>query len=164
MNITICGLDELQPFIGKATHVISIIDLDDAENLPRMDVAPGNHLVICCDDVHSEAEATSREAIMPGSTCTPPTKAMVRSALTFAKNLPPDHFLLVHCRAGISRSTALAYAIMCQDQIGSIEDDVLQQVLNIRREASPNRLIVKYADQLLARSGRMAKAVKRLYG
>ncbi len=164
MRLRICALDEISRFIGTATHVISIIDPEDVEFLPKMSLKKANHLVLPCHDVVSVREAMVRKARMPRSSCVAPTKAMVKLALEFGRQLPADHFILIHCHQGISRSTAIALALLCERQPEIRETDVLQQVLALRREASPNRLIVAYADQLLGRRGRMNRAVSALYG
>jgi predicted protein tyrosine phosphatase len=119
----------------------------------------GRRLVLLCDDVDSSQEAQSRERTMPGSRCVAPTRAMVKKALAFAKALPDDARLLVHCGHGISRSTALAFAILCQAQPDLTEEKVYQKMLRLRPQAFPNALIVAYADALLNRNGRMSQAI-----
>src|SRR5579859_4866429 len=149
--IAICGLDELERFLGRASYVISVVDPDDTKRLPRMGVKRGRHLVLTCHDVDSATEAEARENRMPGSSCTLPTIQMVQKALQFARQVPPDHFLVVHCSQGISRSPALAFAIMCQASPTMPEADLLREVFRMRPEACPNRLIVELADKLLSR-------------
>jgi predicted protein tyrosine phosphatase len=162
MNLAICGLDELKGFIGQATHIISIVDPEDVEFLPRLGVKKGHHLILTCHDVDSSREALQREARMPGSTCVAPTKAMVKQALEFGKQLPRNHFIVINCGYGVSRSPAIAFALLCQARPKKPESDLLQEIIKLRPEASPNALIVKFADELLHRDGRMIRAVQKL--
>jgi len=159
MKLIISSLSELKRFSGKVTHVLSVVDPDDGPNIPSLGVPTGRRLVLLCDDVESRLEALQRERMMPGSRCIAPTETMVERALAFAKVLPDDARLLIHCGQGISRSTAMAFAIMCQASPDLPERKVFQKVIELRPQASPNALIVKYADSLLARRGRMTKAI-----
>jgi len=162
MNLAICGIDELTGFIGKATHFISIVDPEDIEFLPHTGINRKHHLTLACHDVDSSREALQREARMPGSTCVAPTKAMVKQALEFGKKLPRNHFIVINCGYGISRSTAIAFALLCQSRPKVSETALLQEIIKLRPEASPNALIVKFADELLQRDGRMIRAVQKL--
>jgi predicted protein tyrosine phosphatase len=68
--------------------------------------------------------------------------------------------LVVHCWAGISRSTAAAFAALC-----AINPDVDEELIARRlREASPtaypNRLMIRLADAALGRRGRMMQAIE----
>ena len=66
--------------------------------------------------------------------------------------------LLIHCEAGISRSTATAL-IMYACWLGrGREDEAMQRVMAQRPFSSPNRRMVALADKLLALDGRLLKA------
>lgn len=150
----------MRQFRGEATHVISVVDREDKGYIPSMGVAPESHLVLVCDDVESRAEAKRRERAMPGSRCIAPTRMMVRRALNFASSLSAKDTLLVHCGFGISRSPAIVFAILCQAYPDLPEEDVFDQILHLRPQASPNALIVSHADSILARNGKMLAALK----
>jgi predicted protein tyrosine phosphatase len=65
--------------------------------------------------------------------------------------------VLIHCTAGVSRSTAAAYALWC-DWLGpGKEAQAVSAVREVRPKAAPNRLMVKYADQILGRRGRLVE-------
>lgn len=161
MNLIISSLNEMGMFNGKISHLLSVVDPGDGPSIPSLGVPPDRRLLIFCDDVESRAEALRRERLMPGSRCVAPTKAMVEKALNFTKALPDQAVLVIHCGAGISRSPAIAFAVLCQAHPELPEDEVFQQVvLKLRPHASPNALIVKHADALLRREGRMCHAIK----
>ena len=77
-----------------------------------------------------------------------PEPEHIQQALTFARET--DGPLLIHCRAGVSRSTAIALAIAA-DRLGAgNERQACEWLLETYPLAQPNRLIVFLADQLLA--------------
>jgi predicted protein tyrosine phosphatase len=69
--------------------------------------------------------------------------------------------MLIHCWAGISRSTAAAYSAMCVLR-GESEDDLAQELRALSPSATPNRLLIKHVDALLGRDGRMSAAIERI--
>lgn len=91
-----------------------------------------------------------------------PTKEQIEQVLEWSAGLPDDAVLLVHCEAGISRSTAVALAILVQkhglDQI----DRCVDLLFGVRPESAPNPLIAKYADQILNCGGKLEKAAEKL--
>ena len=77
-----------------------------------------------------------------------PEPEHIQQALTFARET--DGSLLVHCRAGVSRSTAIALAIAA-DRLGAgNERQACEWLRETYPQAQPNRLVVFLADQLLA--------------
>lgn len=91
-----------------------------------------------------------------------PTKEQVIEILEWAKNLPDDAILLVHCEAGISRSTAIALAILVQDRGVEEIDRCLDWLFAVRPKAAPNPLIAKYADEILNCNGKLIEASDKL--
>lgn len=85
-----------------------------------------------------------------------PTANDVRDALRFASRYA-DQPLLVHCDAGISRSSATAYVIACAER-GEPPATVLENLLD-EAVHMPNELIVKLGAVLL-QNGRVYDAVK----
>lgn len=65
--------------------------------------------------------------------------------------------LLVHCRAGVSRSTAIALAIAA-DRLGAgNERHACEWLRETYPQAKPNRLVVFLADEVLERNMAMSK-------
>jgi predicted protein tyrosine phosphatase len=161
MNLIISSLYEMGQYMGKVTHMISLTDSDpdDIASIPSLGVPSERRLVLVCDDVESIGEASARKREIPGSRCIAPTSSMVKKSLAFAGRLRDSDRLLIHCGYGISRSTALALAILAQAEPELDEAAVFQKVLKLRPQASPNALIVKYADKLLKRRGRLSRAI-----
>ena len=70
--------------------------------------------------------------------------------------------MIIHCYAGISRSTASAYSALCLLNPEIPEDVIAQRLRRASGTATPNRLIVSIADDLLGRGGRMVDAVSAI--
>ena len=149
----------MRQLYGKVTHLISIADSDDAEHIPSLGIPQNKRLSLLCSDVERASEALEREREMPGSICLPPTLDMVEKALNFARQLSENDTLLVCCLHGVSRSTAVALAVLRQADPTASNQDVVRRLLVLRPEACPNALIVEYADKLLNRGGDLLQAV-----
>jgi predicted protein tyrosine phosphatase len=93
-----------------------------------------------------------------------PDGRMVERLLAFAQDWDERAPMVIHCWAGISRSTASAFAIVCER---NPHVDELKIALSMRRaspSALPNRRIVALADDILDRRGRMLEAVEAMGG
>jgi len=93
-----------------------------------------------------------------------PDARLVERVLKFAQDWDERSPMVVHCWAGISRSTASAFAIACERNPHA---DELKIALAMRRaspSAFPNRRIVALADDILDRRGRMLEAVEAMGG
>ena len=75
----------------------------------------------------------------------------------------PDAHLLVHCHAGVSRSTAAAALILAQAHPDWPASRVLDAVAAMRPRAWPNLLILEFGDALLGRNGEIVAAVGAIY-
>jgi len=155
INLTICGVRELPKQEGKRwTHVVSIWekDLEDDKACQGLvkTIAPRAKLLF------SFFEDTSNPSYRDA-----PRLQDVQRILDFTSQLPARAKVLVHCRAGISRSTATAYAILCQHTKPGKEMDNLLHVQSLRDLVMPNRLIVELADKALNRNGAMLLHLRR---
>jgi predicted protein tyrosine phosphatase len=74
-----------------------------------------------------------------------PTMQNLKNCLEFTKNLTSDDKLLIHCHAGVSRSTAIAVAVLIQHEMDF--NDAFNYVLMIRDCAIPNKKIVELTDR-----------------
>jgi len=150
--IHVCSLARLHQTVQdtRARHVISL--LKDTDLLRRPDcVSPDDHLVLGMDDITEPLEGY----IAPGDDH---LARLLRFAYGWSRSGP----LVVHCYAGISRSTAGAYVVACAV---SPERDELSIAKALRRSsatASPNLRIVSIADRMLDRGGRMVGAIETI--
>jgi len=91
-----------------------------------------------------------------------PTVEDVERLIATARSLAEQSGrVVIHCQAGISRSTAAAtifYAVLLGE---GREDEAIARVLAAREFAIPNRRMIRIADELLGRGGRLIAAVQR---
>ena len=149
INLTICGVHDLPEQEGKRwTHVISIWDKTSLYDVACREqvktIAPRAKLLF------SFFEDTSNPSYPDA-----PRFQDVKRILDFTKKLPLKAKVLVHCRAGVSRSTATAYAILCQHTAPGLEMENLLHIETLRDLVMPNRLIIQHADKILKRDGAM---------
>jgi predicted protein tyrosine phosphatase len=105
-----------------------------------------DHLVLKFEDVDIRDEAIAL-----------PKEQHVRAVLEFGRRHTDDD-ILVHCKAGIARSTALALTIIA-DRLGpGQEAAAVARLLEVRPEAAPNLLILGMADDLMEREGALVEA------
>jgi len=106
-----------------------------------------DHLILAAEDLDE-----------PDGKTPVPTAADVERIIEFGRR-HADGNLLIHCNAGVARSTAAALAIIA-DRLGpGREAEALAEMLRLRPCAVPNLLIVRYADELLGRDGKLLDVV-----
>jgi predicted protein tyrosine phosphatase len=99
------------------------------------------------------------DIVEPVAGLTAPDRDTMQAVLDFGRNTLHQRALLIHCWAGISRSSAAAYAIAC-DRNPGFERDIAIELRRRSPSATPNRLMVRLADDLLQRDGRMVEAIE----
>jgi predicted protein tyrosine phosphatase len=151
--LTVCGLDELDRHSERGvTHVLSILDPEWPEPEAFQDFDP-----------HFRATLRFHDAIEPDPGVVLPEKCDVHTILAFGRDAGDVRHLLIHCHAGISRSTAAMLMILAQAHPHESEDAVVDRLLEIRPQAWPNSRMIAFADQFLVRDGRLSAAVARIY-
>jgi len=153
-TLTICGLDELDVHSARGvTHVLSILDPGWPEPDAFLAFAP-----------HARATFRFHDAIEPEPDVILPEKRDVEAILAFAREAGDDlGHLLIHCHAGISRSTAAMLMILAQAHAEEDERAVAQRLTRIRPQAWPNARMVGLADECLGRGGRLLAAAGVIY-
>jgi predicted protein tyrosine phosphatase len=91
-----------------------------------------------------------------------PSEEHIASIFAFARDWDARQPLLVHCWAGVSRSMATAFAILCDRTGRGAERRIAREIRARAPHASPNRLIVRLADEFLGRQGDMVQAVEKI--
>jgi predicted protein tyrosine phosphatase len=150
--IYVCSLAHLPGTVTatNASHVITVM-ADVGKVVRPTSIMEANHLVISMDDITGEA-----------SGFTAPNRDHIERVLAFVREWDRKAPLVVHCYAGISRSTASAFAAACALNPSRSETAIARQIREASPSASPNRLIVTLADQLLGRQGRMVRALDEI--
>ncbi len=95
----------------------------------------------------------------PAAGPVPPDPHHVEQLLAFARDWDAHAPLMIHCWAGISRSMASAFIILC-DRFGPGREIEIARAMRQRApHAAPNRLLVAHADAAMGRGGRMTAAL-----
>jgi len=154
-RVTICGIPELDEHSAAGvTHVLSILAPDWADPPSFAAFPPHRRLTLCFHDI---IEPT------PGRYA--PSREDVERLLAFGRELgeAPESHLLVHCQAGVSRSTAAAALILAQAHPDRSAGEVFDEVARIRPRAWPNLRMVEFGDELLGRDGEIIAAAGTIY-
>jgi predicted protein tyrosine phosphatase len=155
MKITICGISELGLHCeAGVTHVLSILDPAWPDPEAFHDFPPHRREALRFHDVLEPTQGAV------------PTAAHVARLLAFGDDVMvagAAAHLLIHCHAGISRSTAAMAMILAQAFPRESEDAIIEKLEAIRPQAWPNSRMIGFADALLGRDGRLTAAVIKLY-
>ncbi len=156
-GITVCGIEELAGHCTTgASHVLSILDPDFP--VPEAFGTFGEHakLELRFDDIVEDVAGQRA-----------PSADDVARILAFGRDLVaeprPSAHLLVHCHAGISRSTAAMALIVAQTLPDAPADTVVGLVHGIREKAWPNLRLIEFGDAQLRRNGTLVAAVHALH-
>jgi len=147
--IHVCSLSLLHRTVQEtgARHVVTL--LRDVHLVTRPEsVEADKHLVLGMDDIPEPADGYIA-----------PCEEHVERLIAFARGWDRSAPLVVHCYAGISRSTAGAFVTACALNPSRAELRIAQELRRRSNTASPNRRIVSIADGLLGRNGRMVEAI-----
>ncbi|MGD0419229.1 MAG: protein-tyrosine phosphatase family protein [Xanthobacteraceae bacterium] len=150
--IHVCSLARLHETVEDtgARHVVSLIDNDIRIERP-VAIIEENHLWLRLHDISSPLDGY----IMPD-------EEHVAELLSFVRRWDRRAPLVMHCYAGISRSTASAFASVCALNPQRDEDAIAQALRRASPTATPNIRIVSLADRLLGRDGRMVAAIETI--
>ena len=150
--IHVCSLARLYATVDEtgARHIVTLLRLTDRVERPRH-IAPENHLVLAVDDI-----------AMPMEGYTVPAQEHVERLIDFVGQWDRAAPMVVHCYAGISRSTAGAYVAACALNPARDEQQIAWDIRRASRTAQPNVAIVSIADRLLKRQGRMVRAIETI--
>lgn len=91
-----------------------------------------------------------------------PEEEHIADLLKFVRRWDRNAPLVVHCYAGISRSTASAFASVCALNPYRDEKSIAAALRSASPTATPNIRIVSLADRLLGRNGRMVAAIEMI--
>ncbi len=150
-HLHVCPLSRLPETleVSGASHLVTLATLGSpglAIERPQQ-IAPEHHLRVGFSDI-----------VAPMEGHVPPGEAHVQAVLDFVAAWPRDKPMVIHCYAGISRSTAAAYAASCALRPDRDEADLARELRRLAPSATPNRLFIEIADRLLGREGRMSAA------
>ena len=153
-RLNICGVGELEGFAGSGvSDVLSILDPDTPKPAAFARFGP-----------HRRTDIRFHDVVLPLDGHIQPTSDDVRRILAFgtACAAASASHVLIHCYAGVSRSTAAATILMAQANPGR-ETETFAALTRIRPRAWPNSQMIGLADDLLERGGALNAALRRHY-
>jgi predicted protein tyrosine phosphatase len=149
-SIQICSLEaarakNLSDFNGFITIEDSTI-----EDPFRIEHGPPEQLILRFDDIPG-----------PHPKWVEPQEIHIEKALAFADKIG-DGELLIHCHAGISRSSAIALAIIAKGLGEGNEVKAVNTLKKINPDARPNKLMVWMTDEILSRKMKLYKTAFKM--
>lgn len=155
LRIAICGLNELS-LHGAAgvTHVLSILDPGWPE--------PAAFLAF---EAHHRMELRFHDVIEPTSGTMAPESEHVVDLLELGRAASAElrAHILIHCHAGISRSTAAAALLLAQANPIRPAEAIIGEVAHLRPRAWPNLRLLELGDAALNRRGTLVAAAAAQY-
>jgi predicted protein tyrosine phosphatase len=133
---------------ARVSHLVTLINGETPIPTPPS-IGPDRHLRLSMNDICQP---------QPGLVL--PCQTHVADLIRFASGWDRQAPLLIHCWAGISRSTAAAFISLCALNPEGTERDLAWVLRRASPTAYPNRLLVALADEILERKGRMIAAVE----
>ena len=150
--IHVCSLARLHDTVAetRASHIVTLLRLIDRVQRPTS-VVESNHLILGMDDI-----------MMPMDGYTHPAEEHVHDLIKFVQRWDRRAPVVIHCYAGISRSTAAAFITLCTTRPERDEREIAQRLRTASRIATPNARLVALADSILERDGRMIAAIAEI--
>jgi predicted protein tyrosine phosphatase len=148
----VCSLSRLHETVERtgASHLVTLVSANTPVERPGR-ISPDNHLYLGFNDI-----------VAPMEGMTPPGEAHVLELLRFVEAWDARSPMVIHCWAGISRSTAGAYIATCARSPGRDENEIAKALRAASPSATPNARLVAIADTLLSRDGRMIEAIRSI--
>jgi predicted protein tyrosine phosphatase len=150
--IHVCSLARLHATVEAtgARHIVTFIRESYLVQRPSV-ITLDNHLLLAVDDIS-----------LPLEGYTAPATEHVEALLRFVRDWDRATPLVIHCFAGISRSTAGAFVTVCALNPRRDEVEIAQALRIASPTATPNARIVEIGDRLLGRGGRMRAAIEAI--
>ncbi|MFT3808923.1 MAG: hypothetical protein QM698_03330 [Micropepsaceae bacterium] len=148
-RIIVCPLSRIDDVIKteRASHLLTLLGPDYM--ISHHGAMPeGRHLRVRVHDIPEP---------LPGQIA--PQRGHAEQVLAFADTWDRVSPMVIHCWAGISRSTAAMWMTLCKLNPQADEFAILSAMRERAPHIAPNRLLVAHADDLLGRDGRMVDAL-----
>lgn len=141
-EFTICAKSEVKRVVKRfsATHLCTMLDVGDRQFTPPR-IPRTHHLHLNFEDEEDAAKWAA------------PTLAHAETILNWGKTLPPDARVVVHCYAGMCRSTAVGIALWLQANGTHRLPEASAWLQSVRPQACPNLLLAAHFDQLFDLNG-----------
>jgi len=151
MTLIVCSLRRIDALIEGRTpsHLITL--LGPSEMIGEHPKMAGRHLRLGVNDI-----------VEPVEGLVAPDAGTVDSILDFGKGWDAQQPILIHCWAGISRSSATAFILACERNPQTPEMQIARHIRGVSAIAPPNARLVALADDMMGRGGRMVEAIRAI--
>ena len=145
--VHVCSLHQVRELdVSTYDGIITIEDTTIREPF-RVQTDEPKQLILQFDDINKPMD----DYIIP-------QMSHIKRALEFADKIE-DGSLLIHCHAGISRSSAIALAVIAKRLGSGKEEEAVNTLEHINPNCRPNKSIVEMNDELLERNGKLYQEV-----
>jgi predicted protein tyrosine phosphatase len=150
--IVVCALSAAQQQVQHhgAAKAISIL------------APPSEHPVFETVNGDDHLRLTFHDIAAPTHGLSAPGEHDMHKLLGFLRSWDGQNPMLIHCWAGISRSTAAAYIASCLFSPRVDEAELAWALREASPSATPNPMLVSLADEALNREGRMKRAIQAI--
>jgi predicted protein tyrosine phosphatase len=151
-RLHVCSLALITETVTKtgARSLVTLLSPGTEVERP-IGIPPARHLHLAVSDIVEP---------MPGQVL--PEATHLDELLKFVHAWDRAEPMLIHCFAGVSRSTAAAYIAACALAPKRDEFAIARSLRAASSTASPNTLLVALADRALGRRGRMSEAIAEI--
>ncbi len=151
-TLHVCPLSRLAETVDAtgASHVLTLVNVGTPLERPAL-IDAANHAIVGVSDIAAPLDGH----VLPAD-------EHVAAILAFVRGWDRRKPLVIHCYAGISRSTAAAAIPVCAFATEGDEGAIADALRAASPSATPNRRFVEIADRMLERDGRMVAAITRI--
>ncbi len=148
-RLHVCSLALIGDTVARtgAGSLVTLLSPGTAVMRPAT-ILPARHLYIAISDI---------VAPIPGQVL--PERKHLDDLIRFVEGWDRAEPMVIHCFAGVSRSTAAAFIAACALNPRRDEFEVARAIRAASPTATPNARLVALADQALERGGRMTAAI-----
>lgn len=150
--IYVCSITKVEETVvsSGAGRLVTLLNEGTPFERPQA-ITAANHLFLSMNDIIEDMEGL----VAPG-------QDHVETLLGFVRDWDRRAPLVINCFAGVSRSTASAYIAAAALAPERDEAELAQTLRRLSPSATPNARLVRHADALLGRNGRMVAAIEAI--
>lgn len=145
-HLYVCGVRDLPAILRRDPKFWNVISIFDPTDPPPPITGARSLLRLAFYDVEDD-----QWAVNAGARAAHPSD--LSQVFEFVDSRPGEA-ILIHCRAGVSRSTAVALALLIRGQLqagaANPVNHAISQLLALRPQAVPNSLVLRHAIRLFA--------------
>lgn len=150
--IHVCSMTKVADTVAAtgARSLVTLLNAGTPFERPA-ELARENHLFLSMNDIVED---------LPDMVA--PSQVHVETLLAFVRVWDRDAPLVINCFAGVSRSTAAAYITAMALAPHRDEMNLARELRRLSPTATPNAALIRHADTLLGREGRMVAAIESI--